>query len=265
MPYDGKQLRIEYFVRPGSKAPLLYLHGLGCSKDDFTGAADQRELKDYTLIGFDFPGCGGSPYPDDMNITMEAMAEITSLVVKELALDGFVLIGHSMGGLVALLYLLEFGPETGGSAAGFVNVEGNLTARDCFFSRRVAQSGFENFKTEVFPYLLQELVRSRNEGCRVYAETLERYSSVRAYWDSSCSLVAASARESLLPQFLSLDIPSLFVYGEHNRDLPYLPTIRRNKFPLAEVPGSGHFPGYDNPKAYYRIIARFTDSLSSQE
>ena len=52
--YREQPLLTEYFLRRGQKGAVLYLHGLGSSKNDFIGATDIHGLQDHTLVAFDF-------------------------------------------------------------------------------------------------------------------------------------------------------------------------------------------------------------------
>ena len=58
-----------------------------------------------------------------------------------------VLIGHSMGGLVALLYSERYKK----SVRALVSVEGNLVSDDCFFSRKVTGTAYSLFSESLFP------------------------------------------------------------------------------------------------------------------
>ena len=50
-------------------------------------------------------------------------------------IDRFHLIGHSMGGLTALI----LGDEHPGRVSSFINIEGNVSPEDCFLSRQVVE------------------------------------------------------------------------------------------------------------------------------
>ena len=139
--YHNEPLHIEYFLREGKKEILLYLHGLGCSKKDFIEAASFDELNDYTLIAFDFPGCGNSPYPENASLGMDDLTGITRIITSELSLNKLVIIGHSMGGLVALLYIKKYGK----GVKAFISIEGNLAPEDCMFSREVKRCSLREF------------------------------------------------------------------------------------------------------------------------
>lgn len=251
--YKEHPLQIDYFIRRGRSGTLIYLHGLGCSKNDFFEVINRAELQVHTLVAFDFPGCGNSPYPKDITLDIDDLVEITHLVVSALPIDDFVIIGHSMGGLVALLFVERYGERV----KGFINVEGNLAPEDCFFSREVAQHSFTYFTTTAFKEIKHRLARSKNRGFQKYAETLTKSASEKAFFDCCPSLVDYSEHGNLIQRFIALKIPTLFVYGSENRTLSYLPTLKDSGCVMVEIPQSNHFPCYDNPQMYYQAIAAF--------
>lgn len=253
LAYREHTLQIEYFLRRGENETVAYIHGLGCSKNDFIEAVNRAELQAYTLIAFDFPGCGNSPYPEDLTLEIDDLVEITHRVVTTLSVDDFVIIGHSMGGLIALLYVERYGKHV----KGFINVEGNLAPGDCFFSREVAQHSFSHFTNTAFRNVKRRLTQSENKGFRKYAESLERHASEKAFFDCCPSLVEYSDHGNLIQRYIALKIPKLFVYGSENRSLSYIPELQESGCEMVEIPQSNHFPGYDNSTAYYRTIATF--------
>ena len=252
--YKNRPLQIDYFIRRGRGDAVVYLHGLGCSKRDFAEAQNRTGLTAYTLVAFDFPGCGNSPYPEDVAFGIDDLVEITQLVVSALKLDTFFIIGHSMGGLVALLFTEKYTKKV----KGFINVEGNLASEDCFFSREVLHHSFDYFSKTAFTELKKQLANSPNRGFQNYAENLEN-ASKKAYFDSSPSLVDYSDNGNLIQRFLLLTIPKLFVYGAENRTLSYLPALKAkaSRCETVGIPASNHFPFYDNPRAFYQAIAAF--------
>ena len=255
--YRGIPVQIAYFLRPRQEKSVLSLHGLGSSKNDFARALRVNALARYSLAAFDFPGCGNSPYPEDSAFNVDDLVEITHLLVCNLSLINVILVGHSMGGLVSLLYAERYSKFV----KALVNVEGNLAPRDCFFSRVVTGYGPDGFTEEAFHKFRQQLAQSDKPGVREYAGTLSKSANRKAYADYSRSLVQYCDNVDLLDKFITLAIPKLFIYGSENRQLPYLSEIEKGGCPLKEVPGSGHFPAYDNPQSYYAIIADFINYL----
>jgi pimeloyl-ACP methyl ester carboxylesterase len=251
--YRDRPLPIEYVIRPGPKKAILYIHGLGCSKNDFLGAMDTRELSAYTLVAFDFPGCGNSPYPGTMAIGIDDLVEITRAMTRELALGDHVVIGHSMGGLVALLCIERYGE----GIKGFINVEGNVASEDCIFSREVTKHGYAEFRDLIFPNMKQVLSRSGNRGFQEYAETLEKHSSPKALFDYCPSLVDYSDNGNLLQRFTELDLPKTFIYGSENKWLSYISELKERGCEVVEIGDSNHFPFVDNPHDYYKAVSNF--------
>ncbi len=255
LTYRQQPFQIEYFLRRGRKQAVLYLHGLGCSKADFAEATEAEGLQSHTLAAFDFPGCGGSPYPDDVTLGIDDLVEITHLVVSELGLGDFVIIGHSMGGLVALLYVRKHGARV----KGFINVEGNMAPADCFFSRMVISHGLADFTNGVFDGFRQTLAGSENKGFRQFAKTLES-ASPKALFDYSSPLVDYSDNVGLIQWFAELEAPKLYMYGSENSQLPYIPRLKDSGCKVLEIANSNHLPGYDNPQDYYQAISHFVNN-----
>ena len=90
-------------VRRGAGEPIVFLHGLGTSAE--TWAAGMDLLADrYTVVAIDLLGHGGSPVPDDpAEYTRDAALNDIDEVLAELDRPA-VLVGHSLGGYLALAH-----------------------------------------------------------------------------------------------------------------------------------------------------------------
>jgi pimeloyl-ACP methyl ester carboxylesterase len=58
--------------------PIVFLHGLGSTKNDFQKAFIVEGLEDHTLLAFDFPGSGKSSYPQELSVDADDLVEITN-------------------------------------------------------------------------------------------------------------------------------------------------------------------------------------------
>ncbi len=249
--YHGQKIEIEYSLRHGKKGTVLYLHGLGCSKSDFLGATEIESLQVYSLIALDFPGHGDTSYQEKLG--MDDLVEIVNLFNEKLNLNDLILIGHSMGGLVALLLAEKYAKKV----KIFINVEGNLKAEDCFFSSQVTEADFGIFEREIFQNFKHKLSSSENIGFKKYAKLLEQHKPTKAFYDYCPSLVRYSNNGQLIDKFLSLKIPKLFVHGSENSGLSYIPELNKNGCEVAEISDSNHFPHHDNPIEFYDVISNF--------
>ncbi|MGF6724615.1 pimeloyl-ACP methyl ester carboxylesterase [Paraburkholderia sp. GAS41] len=71
------------------------------------------------------------------------------------------------------------------------------------------------------------------------------------------SMVELSDHGDLLRRFLSLRCPRMFMYGEQNEALSYLPKLREHGVSVARVGSCGHFPMCSNPVEMWRLISEF--------
>ena len=83
--------------------PVVLLHSLAGNSGHW--AAQLAYLRDGgRAVAFDFRGHGGAEPPADDNYDIEALVEDVAAVVDALGLDRFALVGHSLGGGVALTF-----------------------------------------------------------------------------------------------------------------------------------------------------------------
>jgi pimeloyl-ACP methyl ester carboxylesterase len=178
--------------------------------------------------------------------------ELVESFVEELRLSRFLLVGGSMGGLVALLYA-ELNPD---KIAGFVNVEGNLAPEDSMFSRKVIPHSYSDFEKVVFPQIKKSLSAKAGRGFAQHLRVLEK-ANPRAYYDYAFQTVEYSDHGNLLERFLSLPVPKCFVYGSENRHLSYLQRLLDSECSVIEIANAGHFLFYDETNNYGAALASF--------
>lgn len=251
--YKKQKLEIEYLVRRGSGKTLLYLHGGACSKNDFLDLTQRPEFNNYKIIAFDFPGCGNSNYPAGIKLDIDDLVEVTHVIIQELDLHQIILVGHSMGGLIGLLYAKRYG-----NVDAFVSIEGNLAPENCVFSRKVAAGrSYKEFLNIKFPELQHNLASSEKLGFRKWSESL-LHASPQAFYDYCPSIVHYSDDTATLKIYLELSIPKIYMYGSENKQvLTFLEKFREKNCNTAEIPESNHFPFYDNPNAFYVALHNF--------
>ncbi|WP_392551762.1 alpha/beta fold hydrolase [Orbus wheelerorum] len=88
-----------HYKMAGNGQPIIFLHGLFGSLDNLAGLA--REFaNNYQTIQIDLRNHGLSPWSDAHNYQL--MADDISKLINQLGLNDVILIGHSMGGKVAM-------------------------------------------------------------------------------------------------------------------------------------------------------------------
>ena len=118
---------LRYIEIPGDGPPLLWLHGWQCSSTaELLGAAVQPALKWRRSLLIDFLGHGYSDKPRDFEYTREAHARTIVALIDTLQIDACTLVGHSMGGGVAI-HVAAARPDV---VAALILAEGSIDPGD---------------------------------------------------------------------------------------------------------------------------------------
>jgi len=102
---DGVRL---HYVERGEGAPVVLIHGNTVSLMDFeaSGLIDRLAIN-HRVIAFDRPGFGHSTRPRDRLWTPSAQADLLHAALARLGVEQPVVVGHSMGSMVAMALALN--------------------------------------------------------------------------------------------------------------------------------------------------------------
>ncbi|KTB66556.1 alpha/beta hydrolase [Pseudomonas allii] len=249
---DGTSLSIAAIHRAGERAPIVFLHGFGSTKEDYADIVLQPAFDGHAVVAYDAPGCGESQCADLEKINIPFLLESALQVLDHYEIDCFHLVGHSMGGLTALLLAHRFP----GRVLSFTDIEGNIAPEDCFLSRQIVDYPANDHEA-FFSAFIERTRQAPAYASALYSASLRhkvRAGAVRGIFQS---MVELSDNADLMGKFLGLPCPTMFMYGEQNASLSYLPHIQANGVRLAPIAECGHFPMYSNPAAMWRQIAEF--------
>jgi pimeloyl-ACP methyl ester carboxylesterase len=99
---DGSRLHVELYG-PDDAPPIVLTHGWGLDRSEW--AHVKRHLGDrYRLIAWDLPGLGQSTRPSNNDYSLENLAYHLSAVLDLAGDRPAILLGHSIGGMIALTY-----------------------------------------------------------------------------------------------------------------------------------------------------------------
>ncbi len=98
--------RIHY-VDLGAGPTMVLVHGLGAESHNYTYKLTERLTRDHRVIVIDRPGAGYSVPAPGAHPDLKAQAAIVAGVITRLGLDRPLLVGHSLGGAVALALGLD--------------------------------------------------------------------------------------------------------------------------------------------------------------
>jgi len=251
--YRGREYRLSAWLRDTGDDLVLFVHGLGCSKESWRQAWSSPALYGCSLLAIDLPGFGASPRPTGFSYDLEDQAGLLAGVIDAYASRRVCLVAHSMGGAVAMLL-----PAASARRIDrLVLVEARLSSASCGIASLASSASLAQFEAEVFPQF-----RRRVELDRRAAFDLDR-ADRQAFYLSSKSLVRWTGGTGLAPRFDAFDCPKVFVYGGDNRHLHELALIDRSL--LREIADAGHFAMNDNPEAFYALVARLSAPQGADE
>lgn len=252
MTVDGVPLNIATIHRAGTLAPIVFLHGFGSTKEDYADIVLQPAFDGHPFIAYDAPGCGESQCGDLSKVSIPFLLQTTVQVLEHFDIDRFHLVGHSMGGLTALM----LAHQLPGRVLSFVDIEGNIAPEDCFLSRQIVDYPAEDPEA-FFAAFIERTRHAPAYASALYSASLRhkvRAGAVRGIFQS---MVDLSDNGDLMGKFLGLECPRMFMYGEQNAHLSYLAHIQAHGVRLAPIARCGHFPMYSNPVAMWQQIADF--------
>src|SRR3954454_20069655 len=97
----GVELEVLEAGSPGSGRKLMLVHGFTGAKEDFADHLDRLGELGWHAVAPDNRGHGASDQPEGTSAyNLEIFARDTLAVADELGWDRFVLLGHSMGGMI---------------------------------------------------------------------------------------------------------------------------------------------------------------------
>ncbi|MHB0774992.1 alpha/beta fold hydrolase [Halomonas sp. WWR20] len=120
VPASGQYMDVEgarlHFVEKGSGPPIVLIHGLGGQLHHSTYALFAQLSDGFHLLAVDRPGSGYSTRHADASARPLEQARILHDFIQARRLDRPLVVGHSLGGAIALALALEYPQSVGGLA-----------------------------------------------------------------------------------------------------------------------------------------------------
>ena len=232
----------------------MFLHGFGSTKEDYADITRYPAFAGRPIIAYDAPGCGETECDDLSAVSIPFLQQTLEAVLERYGLQRFHLVGHSMGGLTALMYANDHHD----AALSFIDIEGNVAAGDCFLSRQILDYPSDT-PAEFLERFSERMWRAPGFSHPLYAAGLRSKVRCEAVGPIFRSMVDLSDNDDLMNKFIGIPCARMFVYGDENSSLSYLTTLEDQGVELAEIPHSAHFPMYSNPPALWARMAEFIE------
>ena len=250
LPNDRSFLR--YIEIPGEDPPLLWLHGWQCSSTgELMPAAVRAPLRGRRSLLVDFLGHGYSDKPLGFAYGIEAHAGTIIALIDALGLSECGLIGHSMGGGIAI-HVATARPRI---VSLLVMAEGNIDGGgDAPLDGQTENQFVERGFTELLDAQSKE-AQAQPRGLRAAHLGITRLIEPRAIYREAVSM-SRETRPSTRSLLGALEIPRWYLMGEASDPEPELQRdLAAVGVGWKVVPDTGHAMGLQNPQGLAHAVA----------
>ena len=238
---------------------VVMIHGLLGSLDYFSPGARLPGLAVYTpdLIGYGM----AQSRADLVELSLKDQARWVMEYIGKNVPQPCWLLGHSVGGAVAMI-LAQVQPQL---VVGVINVEGNFTLNDAFWSRRIA-----NLPTDVWTGEYEEMVDDPERWLRrsnvdptpqriKWAEEILRNqppSTVQAMAKAVVKDTGSSEYLQVVRQVVDHGVPMYLLAGERSKEGWNVPEwVRATAHEYVVQPNAGHMMMLEEPAEFCRIVS----------
>jgi 3-oxoadipate enol-lactonase len=248
---DVNGLQIAY-TRQGKGTPLVLLHGFPLDHTIWKTVIPELE-KDFNLVVPDLRGFGESSIPQAPYLLSD-MAEDMATLLDDLGIKEAAIVGHSMGGYVALAFAHLFPTRLLGLG---------LVASQVLADTPERKAGRQQEADHILAHGVTDLADSMAEKLttvpNIQAELRELILK-QSPESAAGALRAMAERPDSTGILATLDLPVVIIHGQADRLVP-IETARKAqalamKGTLVEVEEAGHMPMMEAPQTTVEALNR---------
>jgi pimeloyl-ACP methyl ester carboxylesterase len=223
-----QETNISYSIC-GNGSALVLLHGFLESKaiwDDFT----ETLQKDFTVLAIDLPGHGKSGLVAETH-GMPLMAEAVNEVLKVENIAQAVIVGHSMGGYVALQFALENEKKLKGLVLfhSHAGADSNETKINRQRTIAIVRQNRGKFIQQFIPDLFDQ------KHVEKYTQAIKNLQESAGLMSPEAIIAAIAGmrdRRDQMPFLSKTELPLFFIIGRQDSRMPYSQLIEQAMVPL---------------------------------
>lgn len=243
--------RMAYSVS-GKGAPLILMHGWGCNSITVASIAAVAS-ETHTVYNIDFPGFGASEEPSDV-WGVEQYTKAVEELAEKLGISCPVLIGHSFGGRVGIL----FASRNKTDKLILVDAAGVKPRRSLKYYAKV-------WSFKATKRLMRFIYGKEGADARIEKARAKRGSADYAAASPKMRMILSKVvNEDLRHVMPSIKAPTLLVWGENDtattmRDARIMEKLIPDAG-LVSFAGCGHYSFLDNPAGFAAVLRSFLKS-----
>lgn len=257
------------FIRQGTGAPVILIHGLAASLFDWNDLIPALTQAGYAAHALDLLGHGQSHKPKDLeDYTVENVFAHFSAWLDSLELaEPLILIGHSLGGYLSIQYALRHPKRVRALVLTdpFLSLE-QLPLLLRFNYRRpfITTALIEKTPEWLFRRAIDLTSLSIRNGYVLSKEVrMQTAADYKRAHPGIFNLIHTA--QDLTPRLSAVSQTTLVLWGEHDQTLaPAFFEKILSRLPNASgtgLPGAGHVPHQSHPEEFNRRVLAFLDNL----
>jgi 3-oxoadipate enol-lactonase len=248
-----KDIDIAYEISGNNAGPkMILIHGLFLNADCWKFQLEEFE-KDFNILRFDLRGHGRTTKPKKRFTIRNYVDDMKELIDHLGWTEELYIVGHSLGGMIALVYTLENPSQVK-----------KLVVADsfCFISQeaitdvlgRVNNNKIENFAIGIS---VRGLIPYDEEVAQFVAKLVTDHMTKK----DCLTATAASAGFNICENLKNLQQPTLILVGKKDITTPvWASEMIHEWLPNSEliiIPEAGHLTILDHPKEFNELVLNF--------
>jgi len=254
-------ISINYEIT-GSGKTLVLTHGLGVNTETWKTIVPLLS-RHYQVLTWDVRGHGQSDKPDG-NCPAKLFASDLAALLRALDIDGAYVLGHSMGGVIALRFALDFGDICNALIVSSSSAEVNPQATKLWqdMATTILEKGLEAIPFDPTRLFSKGFIE-RNP------EAVDEFARNRLVNDPSCYARAALAvsKFNYNEELSKIHCPTLIIVGNQDLTAPPGGSVRMNRLisgsKLIIFKDCGHVSYIEQPEVYSKAVLDFLNELES--
>lgn len=271
---DGTKVNYTSNVKSPEDLTLILIHGFAASMESWFDVHPALAAK-LPVVRLDLLGHGFTDKPASGDYSPQGHTRLVTRFLEKLGLKRVVLVGHSMGGGIALLTIQNTLVQSRRfEVAGLVLISSSGYPQQLPFFLEVLRDPVQRFFSRLVPveqrtrYTLEKIFFLRS---RLTPERLQRYAYFAALPGSQHALTQTALQivppdlEQLSTQIRQVRVPTLILWGDQDRTVPVEHAHRFHRditgSTLRLLPQSGHMSPEERPTQVIDFIEQFVTPL----
>lgn len=253
---------MRYLETPSDGATIVYLPAVSFSAAaSFFDVVTHPKMPEHRALLVDYLGSGASDHPDHFDYSLASHAASVAALMDGAGCRRVTVVGHSMGGSVAIQLAMTRPDLVGNLIVG----EGNVTAGGGGLVKQIIAHDEAAFVADIYPQMQADMFESARNGdtIGIRRNNVWKHISAKGLYRNAQAL--HDVPDTMLDDFLALPMKRTFIYGEKSYpdtpdvvgpDTPSPDLLRSQGIGVEVVPGAGHGQMFDNLSGFVDILAK---------